>query len=88
MKKKRRPHYIQTMDKNFPIKRIFVDGGFGRNNVFMNQLALAFGNMEVFAASVPHATALGVALALHSHWNKNSLSGDMIKLKRYGSRQL
>jgi L-fuculokinase len=65
------------------VRRIFVDGGFGRNQVYMHLLAAAFPDMEVFAASIPQATAMGAALAIHSHWNKRILPGDIIELKYY-----
>jgi sugar (pentulose or hexulose) kinase len=65
------------------VRRIFVDGGFGRNQVYMHLLAAAFPAMEVFAASIPQATAMGAALAIHSHWNKRILPGDIIELKYY-----
>ncbi|HWK04914.1 MAG TPA: FGGY family carbohydrate kinase [Puia sp.] len=65
------------------VKRIFVDGGFGRNQVYMHLLAGAFPHIEVFAASIPQATAMGAALAIHSHWNTRSLPGDIIELKYY-----
>lgn len=66
-----------------PVKRIFVDGGFGRNQVYMHLLAEAFPHIEVFAASIPQATAIGAALAIHAHWNTRSLPGDIIELKYY-----
>jgi sugar (pentulose or hexulose) kinase len=65
------------------VRRIFVDGGFARNQVFMHLLAAAFPHIEVFAASIPQATAIGAALAIHSHWNNLSLPGDIIELKFY-----
>ncbi len=64
--------------------RIFVDGGFGKNQVYMHLLAQAFPDMEVFAASIPQATALGAALAIHRHCYNSSLPGDIIELKYYG----
>ncbi|HMH22300.1 MAG TPA: FGGY family carbohydrate kinase [Puia sp.] len=64
-------------------KRIFVDGGFGRNLVYMHLLAAAFPHIEVFAASIPQASAMGAALAIHRHWNSKSLPGDIIELKYY-----
>jgi sugar (pentulose or hexulose) kinase len=64
-------------------KRIFVDGGFSKNQVYMYLLASAFPEMEVFAASVAQASALGAALAIHSHWNKQPLPPDIIELKLY-----
>ncbi|WP_431210643.1 FGGY-family carbohydrate kinase [Puia sp. P3] len=65
------------------VKRIFVDGGFGKNQVYMHLLADAFPDIEVFAASIPQATAMGAALAIHSHWNSRFLPGDIIELKYY-----
>ena len=65
------------------VKRIFVDGGFGKNVVYMNMLAAAFPNLEVFAASVAQATAIGAALSIHKHWNTKTIPGDMIELKYY-----
>lgn len=65
------------------VKRIFVDGGFGKNPIFMNLLAAAFPETEVFAASMAQATAMGAALAIHNQWNVQPLPGDMIELKMY-----
>jgi len=65
------------------VKRIFVDGGFARNQVYMHLLAAAFPHIEVFAASIPQATAIGAALAIHSHWNGRQKPGDIIDLKFY-----
>ena len=70
-------------DQRVPVNRIFVDGGFGKNQVYMHLLAAAFPEMEVFAASMPQATAIGAALAIHPHWNTRSLPGDIIELKYY-----
>ncbi|WP_460948637.1 FGGY-family carbohydrate kinase [Spirosoma daeguense] len=68
-----------------PVKRIFVDGGFGKNPIYMNLLALAFPDIEVYAASVAQASALGAALAIHKDWNPNPLPGDCVDLKKYTS---
>jgi L-fuculokinase len=64
--------------------RIFVDGGFGRNQLYMHLLARAFPDTAVFTASIPQATAMGAALAIHQHWNNAPLPGDIIELKHYG----
>lgn len=64
-------------------KRIFVDGGFGKNAIFMNLLASSFPDMEVFAASMAQATAVGAALAIHQSWNEKPLPNDIIELKFY-----
>lgn len=73
----------QLVLKNTDAKRIFVDGGFSKNSVFMNLLAAAFPQMEVFAASMAQATAVGTALAIHNSWNKRPLPNDIIELKYY-----
>jgi sugar (pentulose or hexulose) kinase len=71
---------------NSPVKRIFVDGGFSKNAVFMNLLAQAYPDIEVYAASMAQATALGTALSIHYGWNtKPSIPGDLINLKYYSA---
>ena len=72
---------------NGHVKRIFVDGGFSKNPIYMHLLAAAFPEIEVFAASVAQATAMGAALAIHKHWNTKSLPGDIIDLKYYSAIQ-
>jgi len=66
-----------------PIKKIFVDGGFSKNAIYMNLLALAFPYIEVYAAAMAQATALGTAIAIHKHWNRKPLANDIIALKFY-----
>ncbi|GAB2557459.1 FGGY-family carbohydrate kinase [Spirosoma areae] len=65
------------------VRRIFVDGGFGNNPIYMNLLATAFPDVEVYAASVAQASALGAALAIHHHWNPHPLPGDCVELRKY-----
>jgi len=72
--------------KGSDIKRIFVDGGFSRNLVYMNLLASAFPGIEIFAASIAQATALGAALAIHKTWNKKLLP-NTVKLQHYSLTQ-
>jgi sugar (pentulose or hexulose) kinase len=67
------------------IKRIFVDGGFSKNKIFMNLLAMAFPNLEVFAASMAQASAVGAALAIHPTWNKKPIPADIIQLQYYSA---
>jgi activator of 2-hydroxyglutaryl-CoA dehydratase len=62
---------------------IFVDGGFSKNEIFMTVLARAFPNVEVFAAEVAQATALGAALPIHRYWNTKPIPENLISLKKY-----
>lgn len=71
--------------KNTDVKRIFVDGGFSNNTIYMQLLAEAFPELEVFAASVAQATSIGAALAIHKHWNSQSLPTNIIDLKFYSA---
>lgn len=68
---------------NCPVKKIFVDGGFSRNPLYMHLLACAFPDHEIYAATVAQASALGAALAVHSNWNKKNDSGELVELKPY-----
>lgn len=65
------------------IKRIFVDGGFSKNSLFMNMLAALYPDKEVFAATIAQSTALGSALVIHQHWNNQLLPSGLIELKLY-----
>lgn len=67
------------------VHRIFVDGGFSKNFIYMNLLAKAFPHIEVFAASMAQATAMGAAIAIHDSWNSKKLPTDLIELKHYSS---
>jgi len=73
--------------RNTPVRRIFVDGGFSKNSVFMHLLAKAFPDVEVYAASMAQATALGTALSIHYSWNTAPIPTDLINLKYYSAIQ-
>ncbi|WP_052324184.1 FGGY-family carbohydrate kinase [Flavihumibacter sp. ZG627] len=51
------------------VNRIFVDGGFSGNDVYMKMLAAAFSAYELRTAEVAQASALGAAMTMHDHWN-------------------
>ncbi|MGB4400075.1 MAG: FGGY family carbohydrate kinase [Daejeonella sp.] len=69
-------------------KKIFVDGGFSKNVIYMNLLAAKFKDMEVYAATMAQASALGAALAIHKHWNTKALANDIIDLKYYSVNKI
>jgi sugar (pentulose or hexulose) kinase len=73
----------QLVVRHTKVKRIFVDGGFSNNIIYMHLLAAMFPNLEVFAASVAQATAVGAALSIHQYWNTLPIVGDMVELKYY-----
>ncbi len=69
--------------KGTGVKSIFVDGGFSKNPIYMYLMAEAFPNIEVYAASVAQASALGAALVIHQHWNSKPLPSNIIDIKLY-----
>jgi sugar (pentulose or hexulose) kinase len=69
--------------KGTAVKKIFVDGGFSNNPIYMHLLAAAFPKIEVYAASVAQATAMGAALAIHKEWNPLPVPADLVKLKLF-----
>ena len=69
--------------KNTAVTELYVDGGFSKNELYMKLLASAFSQLQVFAASMAHGTALGAAFAIHSSWNNNPLPKNIIELKNY-----
>ncbi len=69
------------------VKRIFVDGGFSKNSIYMHLLATSFKNMETFAASMAQASAVGAALCIHKEWNSKLIPSDIIELKYYSANE-
>ena len=63
------------------VKRLFVDGGFSKNETYMRLLAAAFPELDVFAAEIAQATALGAAMAIHNQWNPKPIPDNLISLK-------
>ena len=72
---------------NSPVKKIYVDGGFSKNAIWMYLLAAAYPEMEVYAASVAQASAIGAALAIHNSWNKKKAPENIISLKHFSGVQ-
>lgn len=46
------------------IRRIYVDGGFSKNEIFMHMLSALFDGYEVYAADLPQASAVGAAIQI------------------------
>ncbi|MFI5155862.1 MAG: FGGY-family carbohydrate kinase [Chitinophagales bacterium] len=69
-----------------PVKRIVVDGGFSKNDLFMRMLAIAFPRHEIYAATIAQASALGAALAIHRSWNQNPIPKDLVDLVLFSSK--
>jgi hypothetical protein len=70
---------LNLLLKDAPVKQLLVDGGFSKNEWYMRLLARAFPQVEVFAAEVAQASALGAALMVYD----GDLPQNLIQLKRY-----
>ncbi|RDC56382.1 carbohydrate kinase [Pedobacter chinensis] len=79
--------YSLKLVLNEGVRRVFVDGGFGKNAIYMHLLATSIPDVEVYASSVSQATAIGTALAINDAWNPNPAPTDMIQLKYYSAIQ-
>ena len=76
----------QLVIRGTSVKRIFVDGGFSKNSVYMHLLASFFPAMDVYASAIPQATAIGAALAIHDAWNGLEFPSEIIQLKSYSAQ--
>jgi len=73
----------QMVTVNSYVKKIYVDGGFCNNGIYMQLLTDSFPEMEVYSTSMIQGTALGAALAIHDHWNMKPLPSSLITLKHW-----
>jgi sugar (pentulose or hexulose) kinase len=73
--------------KGTSVKRIFVDGGFSKNEHYMNGLAKAYPEIEVYAATIAQASAIGAALSIHEKWNSQPKPNSLLAIKYYSSKQ-
>ena len=80
-------HSTKLVLSNSQVQKIFVDGGFGKNDVYMHLLAAAFPYIKVYAANIPQASSLGAALVLHDHLYKTDIPSDLIELKYYAAER-
>ena len=69
--------------QNSSIHKIFVDGGFSQNEIYMTLMAQAFPEKKILAASLHQASALGAAIAIHDEWNSVPLSQEIIQTVHY-----
>lgn len=69
--------------REVPVKDLYVDGGFSRNEFYMYLLSIHFPEHNIYAASVPQGTAIGAALAIHKSWNSKPIPENLIQLNRY-----
>jgi hypothetical protein len=72
-------HSLNLLLKDAPVKQLLVDGGFSKNEWYMRLLAHALPEVEVYAAEVAQASALGAALMVY----EGETPKNLIQLKRF-----
>ena len=60
-------------------KKIYVDGGFAKNEVFIKMLSLSFKKTKIYTTTTPVGSALGAAMVV----NSNNIKTDFLE-KHYG----
>jgi hypothetical protein len=70
---------LNLLLKDAPVKQLLVDGGFSKNEWYMRLLARAFPEIEVYAAEVAQASALGAALMVYA----GGIPKNLIEFQRY-----
>jgi hypothetical protein len=65
--------------KGTTVKRIFVDGGFSKNSIYMHLLAMAFPVVECFLHLWRRPRQLAQALVIHKEWNTKPIPNDIIE---------
>lgn len=73
---------IQLVIQDTNVKSIYVDGGFSVNHVYMHMLSNRLSAYRVYAATVPHASAMGAAVVMHEHWNGHTVPTDIVQCKQ------
>ncbi len=53
-------------------EKIFISGGFCNNSLFMQLLASYFLEIDFYSTHLKRSSALGAALVMHRHWNRDS----------------
>ncbi|MEM6844526.1 MAG: FGGY family carbohydrate kinase [Bacteroidota bacterium] len=54
-----------------PPQKVFISGGFCANQLFMRLLATHFPDIQFYTTQLDNASALGAALVMHRHWNRD-----------------
>lgn len=78
---KKQVHAIRLVTFNTPVKQLLIDGGFSRNQVFLQLLKRALPELQLFVATVAQGSSLGAALVLHSSWNTTPYPENLVQVQ-------
>ncbi len=63
--------------------KIYVDGGFAKNKIFMNLLSIACFDKQVYASDLAQASSLGAALVIADKWTQTKFTSEHLPLIAY-----
>ena len=69
---------LELITKESTVGKVFVAGGFTRNEVFMKLLATAISDKVLMTSTVTRAAALGAAMVIHRAWNPHPIDGNFL----------
>lgn len=72
-----------VIDRNDEVKKIYISGGFARNELFVRTLAGFYPDKEVFTSQVDNSSALGAALMVWNAAFGNNIPGIDLGLKKW-----
>ncbi|MFT5885738.1 MAG: L-fuculokinase [Arcticibacterium sp.] len=70
-----------TIEHDDYIKKIFVEGGLAKNEIFMELLSEAFHNKGVYKVGFDNTAAMGAAMAIGDAWGAKSPTKELLKLE-------
>jgi hypothetical protein len=72
-------------DRNDGVSKIFISGGFARNEIFVRTLASLYPDKEVFTSQVDNSSALGAALMVRDAISDNPIPNIDLGLKNWSA---
>ncbi|BDC99115.1 FGGY-family carbohydrate kinase [Persicobacter psychrovividus] len=72
---------IESVIGESEVGKVFVAGGFSYNDNFKRILPAILPDIQFYTNGVNRATALGAALALHTHWNKETNLDNLLQFE-------
>jgi L-fuculokinase len=70
-----------TITNNDYIKKVFVEGGLAKNEIFMELLSEAFHNKGVYKVGFDNTAAMGAAMVIGHAWGAKNPTKELLKLE-------
>lgn len=70
-----------TITNNDYIKKVFVEGGLAKNEIFMELLSEAFHNKGIYKVGFDNTAAMGAAMVIGHAWGAKNPTKELLKLE-------